>query len=229
MNFFRSRADTYQEFRRFAVLLLTDRAHQALHAGPRMSGDPAQAEGGQLIGWPPAPAGHTVPDSTPATDLGPADPGDRRNALHTLASLLLKVASYSATPADVREIAELWEYLDRDDEALPWWVKAAEMGDEDAQGYLEILLEGRQQNREDEMVSPRAVNQGCWVDLCAPPNVIVQVDLVCALPDSPGRRPLSPQVVDIRSASVEAAVERMVREIETFRAHPDQMTDGRTR
>lgn len=61
------------------------------------------------------------------------EPGDQ------LTTLLEQGAPYE--PAQLRKIAELTELLYTNEKARPWWERAAEAGDEDAIGYLELLRE----------------------------------------------------------------------------------------
>jgi hypothetical protein len=227
VNFDRAQEHFYRELRRFAVLLLTDRAHQALNASRRMAGDSAQAEGGQLTGWPPAPAQRCRLAQTVNT----SSMSEKETALYTLASLLLREAKNAATPAETREIAELWEFLDCGEDAVLWWEKAAARGDEDAKDYLEVL-----QSESMGMVSdPQA-------SLCAdhPPQprglhdslvIALHMGSSCTLSAysrSRHHHPPAEPTWDV-SEDLRPAVKRMVEEIEAFLAHPDQMTDGRTR
>jgi hypothetical protein len=56
-----------------------------------------------------------------------------------LTTLLEQGAPYES--AQLRKIAELTELLYSIEKARPWWERAAEAGDEDAAGYLELLRE----------------------------------------------------------------------------------------
>ena len=226
MNFDRAQEHFYQEVRRFAVLLLTTRAHQALNASPRISGDSAQAEGGQLTGWPPAPADYCRSLSV-LGHPGTAFPRSE-TALHTLASLLLKEARNVASPAETREIAELLELLDFDEEAVPWWGRAAARGDEDAQDYLEILLQERTQTANTQCGATRESGRK---DFDAFIDSARTVTSFCA-PLTSGRPRPSPTPSEQEwdtPRQLRLLVDHTIQEIEKFLAHPDQMTDGRTR
>ncbi|MFF1350769.1 hypothetical protein ACFVZJ_33190 [Streptomyces sp. NPDC058322] len=113
-----------------AAHLLLEGCEQAVSKGPRIGEDPVQAEGGQLSGWPPAPA--ACPENC-------RDENHRESAFRELRALLKKESDDSATPQETRRVAEVLEFLDMDDEARQWWEKAAFKGDEDARDYLAVL------------------------------------------------------------------------------------------
>ncbi|MFF7025943.1 hypothetical protein ACFY97_33630 [Streptomyces klenkii] len=116
--------------RLLALYLLLESCEQAVSTGPRIGEDPDQAEGGQLSGWPPAPA--ACPENSGNKD-------HRLSAFHELRALLKKESDDSATPQETRRVAEILELLDRDEEARQWWERAALKGDEDARDYLAVL------------------------------------------------------------------------------------------
>ncbi|WP_030895954.1 hypothetical protein [Streptomyces sp. NRRL F-5053] len=107
--------------RLIAALWLLSRADKALTEIPRRPGDSALAAG----------------EGRPS----PAQGHERRDieALVELASLLARCDQVDG--AEVRRTAELCELIGRDDMARIYWQRAAEMGDEDARSYLEILEE----------------------------------------------------------------------------------------
>ncbi|WP_221361063.1 hypothetical protein [Streptomyces beigongshangae] len=114
--------------RLLALWLLLEGSEQAFSKGSRISEDPVQAEGGQPSGWPPAPA------------LCLEENGNHRaGVVRELHALLKKEIDDSATPQETRRVAEILEFLDRDNVARSWWERAALKGDEDARDYLHIL------------------------------------------------------------------------------------------
>ncbi|MGW0121918.1 hypothetical protein [Streptomyces sp. NPDC003327] len=116
--------------RLLALWLLLEGAEQAISKGSRISENRVQAEGGQPSGWPPAPA--------PGPETGGSK--NRRLGSHReLHALLKKEIDDSATPQETRRVAEILEFLDRDDEARSWWNRAALKGDQDALDYLHVL------------------------------------------------------------------------------------------
>lgn len=126
---------TYQpeergNIRLLALWLLLEGSEQTVSKGPRISEDSAQAEGGRPSGRPPAPA--ACPENT-------RDGNHQTRMWRELRTLLKKEVCDSATPRETRRVAEILEFLDRDDEARSWWEKAALKGDEDAQDYLHVL------------------------------------------------------------------------------------------
>jgi hypothetical protein len=64
---------------------------------------------------------------------------NQEDARSALTALLEQGEPYD--PAQLRTIAELTELLYTVEKAQPWWERAAEAGDEDAAGYLELLRE----------------------------------------------------------------------------------------
>ncbi|WP_431985237.1 hypothetical protein [Streptomyces qinglanensis] len=55
----------------------------------------------------------------------------------------------SAAAQETRRVAEVLEFLDRDDEARSWWEKAALKGDEDARDYLYVVDSEQQEERSE--------------------------------------------------------------------------------
>ncbi|MFC8918305.1 hypothetical protein ACFT5C_21285 [Streptomyces sp. NPDC057116] len=188
--------------RLLAGWILLERSEQVLSKGPRTPGDPAQAEGGQSAGWPPAPA------------LCPQHASRRQHdTIRELSRLLKWESERKATAKDTRRIAEVLEYLNRDEEALFWWKKAATRGDEDAQDYLEILnaeSAGNSQMRSD--LREEEDRQLRFLSLFV-------LDCMSARRDA-----LAAMRIALRAAPKEAS--GLVEEIEQFLA-PDRMTDGR--
>jgi hypothetical protein len=193
--------------RLLAVWALLERSEQALSKGVRTPEESEQAEGGQLAGWPPAPA--------PCLD-------DREQieAKGELVLLLARECAQKATAQETRRIAELLEYLDRDEEALRWWLWAAERGDEDARDYLEMLRAERQE-QEKSAVGPLTSSE---------------LDKSSALyvwkssgASSGSRTFAAVQLALSAAANLELSedAKQLVREIEEYLRHPDRMTDGR--
>ncbi|WP_159054302.1 MULTISPECIES: hypothetical protein [Streptomyces] len=195
--------------RLLAVWALLERSEQALSESPRTPEDSAQAEGGQLAGWPPAPA--ECPD----------DP-DRIEAKGELVLLLARECARKATAQETRRIAELLEYLDRDEESLAWWQWAAERGDADAADYLEMLHAEKQ---EQENTS---------VDSSPPPELEESAALFVwkASGATAGSRTFAAVQMALSAAAnpgLSEDAKQLVREIEEYLQHPDRMTDGRRR
>jgi len=209
--------DATRTVRLFAMLLLLDRADQALTKGSRTPEDPAQAEGGRLSGRPPAPA--------------PCPQDDTRTpVLCELAELLNRDTGNTATGAELRRIAEILELLDRDHLARCWWIRAAHMGDEDAKDYLEVLeleeapefLErhcGSSELRETAMRKTREELHGI-----IPPDWESMVRGSLAVHMTPGTPLLLPHA---GKEEITGKVQSMLREIEEYLANPDHLTDGR--
>lgn len=105
--------------RLLALWLLLEGSEQAVSKGSRIGENPVQAEGGQPSGWPPAPA--PCPES-------PGSGNRRLGVRRELHSLLRKEIDDSATSQDTRRVAEILEFLDRDDEARSWWEKSSSQG-----------------------------------------------------------------------------------------------------
>ncbi|MFF5638121.1 hypothetical protein [Streptomyces sp. NPDC012825] len=195
--------------RLLAVWALLERSEQALSTSPRTPEDSVQAEEGQPSGWPPPPA--PCPDDREQTE-----------AKSELVLLLARECSHTATAQETRRIAELLEYLNRDDEAFPWWQLAAERGDEDAQDYLELIHAERQEQDNQPVESPSSpVLEGSsalyvWKasDTSAGSCTFAAVQL--ALSAASG-------------TEMSEDAKRLVREIEEYLQHPDRMTDGRRR
>ncbi|WP_406214450.1 hypothetical protein [Streptomyces decoyicus] len=195
--------------RLLAVWALLERSEQALSKSPRTPEDSVQAEGGQLAGWPPAPA--------PCPD----DASERTEAKGELVLLLARECAHKATAEETRRIAELLEYLDRDEEALRWWRWAAERGDEDARGYLDMLCAERQ-----EQESPPKVD--------SPTSPQLQTTAALFVCEASGASAGSHTFAAVQLALNAAAnpelseeAKQLVREIEEYLQHPDRMTDGR--
>jgi len=202
--------DEHSAIRLLAVWLLLERSEQALSKSLRTPADSAQAEGGQPVGWPPAPA--PCPDAPEHTD-----------AKRELVLLLARECEQKATPQETRRIAELLEYLDRDEEALTWWQWAAERGDEDARDYLE-LLQSEAQERGHTVTGLSASSPHPEEDtaqffrkasgMTASSHTFAAVQLALHAATGP---------------ETNADAQRLVQEIEDYLQHPDRMTDERHR
>ncbi|WP_164492501.1 hypothetical protein [Streptomyces sp. CNQ-509] len=194
--------------RLLAVWVLLERSEQALSKSPRTPEDSAQAEGGQLAGWPPAPA--------PSPDTGDEDTKDE------LVLLLARERAHESTAQETRRIAELLEYLNQDEEALRWWKRAAERGDEDARDYLEILHAERQ-----EQENPP-------VDSSTPLELRESAALYVwkASATTAGSHTFAAVQLAVSAAAdpeLSEDAKQLVREVEEYSRHPDRMTDGRRR
>jgi hypothetical protein len=195
--------------RLLAVWALLERSEQALSKSPRTPEDSAQAEGGQLAGWPPAPA--PCPDDREQTE-----------AKGELVLLLARECAHKTTAQETRRIAELLEYLDRDEEALRWWQWAAERGDEDARDYLEMLHAERQEQENPSVDSPtpseleNSAALYVWKasGTTAGSHTFAAVQLALSAAANP---------------ELSEDAKQLVREIEDYLQHPDRMTDGRRR
>ncbi|MGW4186497.1 hypothetical protein ACWEK2_30540 [Streptomyces albidoflavus] len=195
--------------RLLAVWALLERSEQALSYSPRTSEDSAQAEGGQLSGWSPAPA--PCPDDREQTE-----------ARGELVLLLARECAHKTTGQETRRIAELLEYLNRDEEALRWWQWAAERGDEDARDYLEMLHVERQEQENPSVDSPAPsemensaalyVWKSSGTNAGSHTFAAVQLALSAAV---------NPELSE--------DAKQLVREIEEYLQRPDRMTDGRRR
>ncbi|MER7794696.1 hypothetical protein [Streptomyces sp. NPDC097640] len=204
------RENEQSAIRLLAVWALLERSEQALSKSSRTPEDSVQAEGGQLAGWPPAPA--PCPDDPEHTE-----------AKGELVLLLARECAHKATAEETRRIAELLEYLDRDEEALRWWKWAAERGDEDARDYLEMLHTERQEHdsppkNDSPMPSQLGTNPALFVceasGTSAGTHTFAAVQLALSAAANP---------------ELSEEVKQLVREIEEYLQHPDRMTDGRRR
>lgn len=194
--------------RLLALWLLLEGSEQAFSKGSRIGEDSVQAEGGQPSGWPPAPA--------PCLEI--VGGNHRIGAVRELHTLLKKEIDDSATPQETRRVAEILEFLDRDDVARSWWEKAALKGDEDARDYLHILDAEREENlsaccgqgKEHAEESFRSFVSGF---VCRSAGTRVAADRVDWALGEAG--------VDLSEAT-----QALVREIEDFLAHLDRTTGG---
>ncbi len=193
--------------RLLALWLLLEGSEQALSKGSRIGEDPVQAEGGPPAGWPPAPC------------LENHGNGNHRiGAVRELRALLKKEIDDSATPRETRRVAEILEFLDRDNEARSWWEKAALKGDEDARDYLHILDIEREEGlsacyghgKERTEEAFRSFVSGF---VCRSAGIHVATDRVdWALGEA--------------GVGLSEATQALVREIEDFLAHLDHTTGG---
>ncbi|MBL3671620.1 hypothetical protein JL475_38300 [Streptomyces sp. M2CJ-2] len=194
--------------RLLAVWALLERSEQALTRSSRTPEDSAQAEGGQLAGWPPAPA--PCPDDREHTE-----------AKSELVLLLARECARKTTAQETRRIAELLEYLDRDAEALNWWQWAAERGDQDARDYLEMLHTERQEQENSVADSPtseleKSAALYVWKTsrTTAGSHTFAAIQLALSAAANP---------------ELSEDAKQLVREIKEYLQHPDRMTDGRRR
>ncbi|MDW4910695.1 hypothetical protein RB628_36580 [Streptomyces sp. ADMS] len=195
--------------RLLALWLLLEGSEQVLSKGSRIAEDPVQAEGGQPAGWPPAPA--------PCLEDN-GNGNHRIGAARELRALLKKEIDDSATPQETRRVAEILEFLDRDNEARSWWEKAALKGDEDARDYLHVLdaervqelsaCSGREKEHTEEAFS---VFVSSFV--CRAAGIRVSADRVDWALGKAG-------------IGLSEATQALVREIEDFLAHLDHTTGG---
>lgn len=196
--------------RLLAVWALLERSEQALSKSPRTREDSAQAEGGQLAGWPPAPA--PCPDDE-----------ERTEAKGELVLLLARECAHKITAEETRRIAELLEYLDRDEEALRWWQWAAERGDEDARDYLEMILAERQE---------REILQGDDASVASKLQSDAALFVCKVSRESTGSHTFAAVQLALNAAAnpeLSDEAKQLVKEIEDYLRHPDRMTDGRRR
>ncbi|WP_159074375.1 hypothetical protein [Streptomyces dioscori] len=193
--------------RLLALWLLLEGSEQAFSKGSRISEDPVQAEGGQPSGWPPAPA------------LCLEENGNHRaGVVRELHALLKKEIDASATPQETRRVAEILEFLDRDNVARSWWERAALKGDEDARDYLHIL--DVESEEELSACSRRATERTeesfmSFVSsfVCRSAGIRVAADRVdWALGEA--------------GVGLSETTQALVREIEDFLAHLDHTTGG---
>ncbi|MEU2209686.1 hypothetical protein [Streptomyces hygroscopicus] len=195
--------------RLLAVWALLERCEQALSKSPRTPEDSVQTEGGQPAGWPPGPA--PCPDDREHTE-----------AKSELVLLLARECAHKTTAQETRRIAELLEYLNRDEEALCWWQWAAERGDEDARDYLELLRAERQEQENPPVESP------------APSELENRAALYVwkASGTNAGSHTFAAVQLALSAAvnpELSEDAKQLVREIEKYLQHPDRMTDGRRR
>ncbi|MFF8445886.1 hypothetical protein ACF07U_34060 [Streptomyces californicus] len=193
--------------RLLALWLLLEGSEQAFSKGSRINEDSVQAEGGQPSGWPPAPA--------PCLEI--VDGNHRIGAVRELRTLLKKEVDDSATPQETRRVAEILEFLNRDDVTRSWWEKAALKGDEDAQDYLHIL----DAEREEKL----SACCGCEKEHAEESFQSFVSDFVCR---SAGARVAVDRVHWAGEAGVDLseATQALVREIEDLLAHLDHTTGG---
>ncbi|MEU2674675.1 hypothetical protein ABZ622_38735 [Streptomyces sp. NPDC007164] len=210
--------DLRDEHRLLAVLTLLDRLYQA-QQGPTRTAEVSDQvrDGDRPSGRPPA--GGVCPDTTCARTRHPS-------VIRELAQLLCQ-QSKQPTGSRARRIAELWEVLDETSQAYSWWQTAADLGDVDAQDYLEVL--------HDEVEdSPRPSWQcSAGQSLHTQPAS----ELLALLQEAQGMRPLRSVLVNPAelaallqeaSPSRESQVELMMREIEEYLEHPEHvMNQGR--
>ncbi|MEU0929070.1 hypothetical protein [Streptomyces malaysiensis] len=197
--------------RLLALWMLLEGSEQAVSKSPRIGEDPVQAEGGQLAGWPPA----------PAPCLGYLGNGKHRiGVFRELWSLLKREVDDSATPQETRRVAELLEFLDRDSEARCWWERAALKGDEDAQDYLAVLdaereekLSACQEGTEREERTAEAFTLFVSSFACRSTDTRVAADRVDSALGEAG-------------VELSKGTQTLVREIEGFLAHLDRTTGG---
>ncbi|MFD4559635.1 hypothetical protein ACFWP5_35840 [Streptomyces sp. NPDC058469] len=194
--------------RLLALWLLLEGSEQAFSRSSRIGEDSVQAEGGQPSGWPPAPA--------PCLEI--VDGNHRISVFPELRTLLKKEIDDSATPQETRRVAEILEFLDRDDVARNWWEKAAFKGDEDARDYLRVLDAEREgnlsaccgQGKEHAEESFRSFVSGF---ACRSAGIRVAADRVDWALGKAG-------------VGLSEATQALVREIEDFLAHLDHTTGG---
>ncbi|MER8003978.1 hypothetical protein [Streptomyces sp. NPDC095613] len=192
--------------RLLALWLLLEGSEQAFSKSSRIGEDSVQAEGGQSSGWPPA----------PAPCLENRDGNHRIGVVRELRTLLKKEIDDSATPQETRRVAEILEFLDRNNVARSWWERAALKGDEDARDYLHILdaEEGLSAccgpGKEQAEESFTSFVSGF---VCRSAGIRVAVDRIdWALGEA--------------GVGLSEATQALVREIEDFLAHLDHTTGG---
>ncbi|WP_328565103.1 hypothetical protein [Streptomyces coelicoflavus] len=191
--------------RLLALWLLLEGSEQAVSKGSRIGENPVQAEGGQPSGWPPAPG--PCPESF---GIG----NHRLGVCRELHSLLKKEIDDSATPQETRRVAEILEFLDRDDEARRWWKKAALKGDQDALDYLHVLDVENEENLSACSLGGEQADEAfrSFVSAFACPSLLIADRLDSALGEAGVRMPEGSQ--------------NLVREIEDFLTHLDHTTGG---
>ncbi|MFF7852111.1 hypothetical protein ACFZDF_31640 [Streptomyces sp. NPDC007910] len=191
--------------RLLALWLLLEGAEQAVSKGSRIGENPVQAEGGQPSGWPPAPAPCPETSGSGNHRLGV------RRELH---SLLKKELDDSATPQETRRVAEILEFLDRDDEARSWWKRAALKGDQDALDYLHVLDVENEENLSACSLGGEQADEAfrSFVSAFACPSLLLADRLDSALGEAGVRMPEGSQ--------------NLVREVEDFLTRLDHTTGG---
>ncbi|MFE1442922.1 hypothetical protein [Streptomyces sp. NPDC058739] len=203
----------HDTIRLLALWVLLEGSEQAVSKSPRIGEDSAQAEGGQLTGWPPAPA-----PCLPYSING----NHRAGAFLELRTLLKKEIDDCAKPQETRRVAEILELMDWDSEARTWWQKAAAKGDEDARDYLEIL---DAEQEEELSACPKEQRREAYVTGIIA-SLVSDGDFACRYID---RRAAANRV---ESALAEAGLglsdgaRALIREIEDFLAHLDPTTGG---
>ncbi|MFI0862236.1 hypothetical protein ACH4RA_18580 [Streptomyces smyrnaeus] len=129
----------------------------------------------------------------------------------------------------MRRMAELCELLDQEDMARLLWERAAQMGDEDAQNYLEVLEEEDTEqptakntdspSREASLPDP--VDEWCRIRRAEkwdyPPIQAIKIRIMSGH---------SERAQAIRNVALEAVTHQMVGKIEQYIANPDHITDG---
>ncbi|MCZ9348431.1 hypothetical protein NGM36_01150, partial [Streptomyces mutabilis] len=138
-----------------------------------------------------------------------------------LVLLLARECMHKTTAQETRRIAELLEYLDRDEQALRWWQWAAERGDEDARDYLELLRAERQEQENSSVESPVSSeldSAALYVWKASGTNAGSHTFAAVQLALSAAANP-----------ELSEDAKQLVREIEEYLQHPDRMTDGRRR
>ncbi|MFE0449129.1 magnesium and cobalt transport protein CorA [Streptomyces fungicidicus] len=194
--------------RLLALWLLLEGSEQAISKGSRITEDPVQAEGGQPSGWPPA----------PALCLENINGNHRTSVFRELSNLLKKEIVNSATPQETRRVAEIFEFLDKDDLARIWWEKAALKGDEDACDYLHILDAENEErlsacNRRGEERTEEAFKSFARSFACRAVGTRVAADKV-------------DRALGEAGTGLSAVTQALVREIEDFLTHLDHTTGG---
>ncbi|WP_157955236.1 hypothetical protein [Streptomyces noursei] len=195
--------------RLLALWLLLEGSEQALSKGSRIGENPVQAEGGQPAGWPPAPA--------PRLE-DPGNENHRIGVIRELHTLLKKEIDDTATPQETRRVAEILEFLDRDNLARRWWERAAVKGDEDARDYLRILETEREEGlsaccEHEKEPSEEAFRSFVSGFVCRSIGIRVAADRVdWALGEA--------------GVGLSEASQALVRGIEDFLAHSDHTTGG---
>ncbi|MFE1518279.1 hypothetical protein ACFW9I_15835 [[Kitasatospora] papulosa] len=210
MNFW-DEVDEQGAIRLLAAWVLLERSEQALSKSSRTPEDSVQAEGGQLAGWPPAPA------------LPCPETPEQTEAKCDLVLLLARECEQKTTAQETRRIAELLEYLDCPGDAFSWWKLAARRGDEDARDYVEILHADAQEKER----TPTGLSASSGRD---EESASLFVSRACSM--SPGSDAFAAVRLALNAASskgVSEEAKKLVRDIESYMRHPDRMTDGRRR
>lgn len=191
--------------RLLALWLLLEGAEQAVSMGSRIGENPVQAEGGQPSGWPPAPA--PCPESSGSGN-------HRLGVRRELHSLLKKEIDDSATPQETRRVAEILEFLDRDDEARSWWKRAALKGDQDALDYLHVLDVESEENLSACSLGGEQADEAfrSFVSAFACPSLLLADRLDSALGEAGVR--------------MSEGSQNLVREVEDFLTRLDHTTGG---